>query len=292
MADQKYLLFKARLKKSIPALSPAERRVGDYILNHPERVLNGTVRTIAEDVQVSTATVVRFCHSCGFEGLTDLKLSLRREQKELLETEQPAKFFDVRKDDSLHLVKQKILGYHNMIIQNMLSDWNEEAYTFAADAIANAEKVLIMGEGGSRSSALNLFYVLSNLGVVCETYMDSVFEIMKVGQLTERDVAIGVTYTGRLRNTIESLRAAKERGATTIGLIGISDSPVVPYVDIFLNTTKLDKDYYDSALSVRISENLVIEILAMLIAIRLDKAIVPAVSDKHIISTRRVKDTE
>ena len=292
MSEGKYLLFKARLKKVLPKLSASERTVGSYIMNHPEQVIDSSVRALAEAANVSTATVVRFCHSCGFEGLGDLRLSLRREQRELQETEESARYIDVRRDDSIQLVKQKILGYHNMIVRDMLSDWNLEAYTYAADAVAGAGKVIIMGEGGSRSTAMNLFYVLSNLGIVCETYMDSVFEIMKVGQLKEGDVAIGVTYTGRLRSTIESLQLAKERGATTIGLIGVLDSPIIPYVDILLNTTELEKDYYDSALSIRISENLVVELLATLVAMRKERAVAPALSDKHVISIRRVKDEE
>lgn len=292
MEKQKYLLFDARLKKALPSLSSAERQVGDYILANPEKVIDGTTRTISEEAGVSTATVVRFCRSCGFEGLTDLKLSLRREQKQLLETEKSAKYVNVQKDDSIQMIKQKILGYHDMIVQHMLSNWNVDAYTFAAGAITDARHVLIMGEGGSRCSALCLFYTLTNLGIDCAFYEDSVFEIMKVGQLGKEDVAIGITYTGRLKNTIDSLKLAKERGATTIGLIGNSESPAVDNVDIFLKTTEITKDYYDSALSIRISENVVIEILSMLIAMRLDKAIEPTVSGDHIISIRRIKESE
>jgi len=288
MSNSSCLIFTARLKDAYPSLSDMEKCVADYMLKNPEGMVNATARDIADACGVNTATVIRFCKSCGFSGLSELKMSLRREYVVPDEGTTSTKYLDVMKNDSISIIRQKVLGYHNLIISNMLSDWNLDAYSLAVDALIQAKRVLIIGEGGSRCSAICLFHILTNLGLSCETYMDSVFEIMRVGSLEENDVVIGITFTGRLRNTVDSLKLAKERHATTIGLVGYLHSPIMDYVDILLNTTKIKKGYYDSALSIRVSEIAVIEILSTLLAMRLDRPIEPTTDPHHVVSIRRI----
>ncbi len=126
------------------------------------------------------------------------------------------------------------------------------------------------------------------MGVNCEIYTDPVFEIMKVSTLKEGDVAIGISFTGRLRDTVESLKLAKEQGAVTIGFVGDPESPIMKYVDIPLTTAKLSKDYYDSALSIRVSEFVVMEILCTLISMRLERPMGPTTGREHVVSIRRI----
>lgn len=284
MSEQGYLLFTAHIQEAYKHLSGTERKLADYMLKNPQAILTATARSLAEELNVSTATVVRFCRSCGFSGLTDLKLSLQREYAALCLDGGQAVLGKLKRDDSVSVVKQKVLGYHNMIINIMLSNWNETAYEDAVEAILKANRIIILGEGGSRCSAMCLFSILTNLGLNCESYMDSVFEIMKVSSLREGDVVIGITFTGRLRNTLESMQLAKQRGAVTIGMVGYLESPIIPYVDILLNTTNLKKDYYDSALGTRISEIAVIEVLTTLLSIRLDRPI----KEPTAVAIRRV----
>jgi DNA-binding MurR/RpiR family transcriptional regulator len=291
MPDKKYLIFTSRLTQAYPNLSASEKQVADYMLAHPDQIADATASSLAQMIGTSTATIIRFSRSCGFSGLTDMKLSLKREYM-VLNTDDESKYMDIKRGDSVAMIKQKVLGYHNMVINNMLSSWNEDAYTLAADALINAKRILIFGEGGSRSTALCLFHILSNLGLFCETYMDSVFEIMNVDSMTPDDVLIGISYTGRLRNTVDSLNLAKKRGATTIGLVGFLNTPMIEYVDILLNTTRINKDYYDSALSVRISEMAVIEILSALLAVRLNRAVESDIAEDHIVSLRRITKEE
>lgn len=260
-----YLLFTAHIKDAYSNLTKKERIIADYMLANTEKLLAATAEDIGKATGTSAATVIRFCRSCGFNGLTELKLSLKKEYR--IVDPNPARTLDnsLKGDDKVAIIKQKVLGYNNLVINNMLSDWNIAAYDMAVDAISKAKRVLVIGEGGSRSSALALFYMLLNIGINCEMYMDSVYEIVKVDCLEKDDVVIGITYTGRLKNTIDSMRLAKKKGACTIGLIGYLNSPAMDYVDIVLNTTSLNKEYYDSELSVRISEMVVLEILATLL---------------------------
>lgn len=290
--EHSFLLFSSRIREAYPKLTKSERLIADWLMADPRRVLDATARSISEALDVSPATVVRFCRSCGWYGLADLKLSVQKESRHLSESDRESRYLDVHPDDSVSLVREKVLEYHNRIINDMMTGWNERAYEDATEAIISANRIIVMGAGGSRCTAMGLFHILTNLGLNCELYSDTVFEIMKVGTLKECDVAIGISFTGRLRDTVQSMKLAQEQGALTIGIVGDLESPIVRYSNILLNTTQLTKDYYDSALSIRVSEFIVMEILCTMISSRLKQSLGPTTSRQHVVSIRRIWDDE
>ena len=65
-----------RVKASIPALPPAEQRVARLLLLDARAFASLPVSELAERSHVSKPTVVRFCRSVGYDGLTDFKRKL------------------------------------------------------------------------------------------------------------------------------------------------------------------------------------------------------------------------
>ena len=65
-----------RIKASLPSLAPAEQRVGKLVLADPRAFANLPVTELADRSHVSKPTVVRFCRSMGYDGLSDFKLKL------------------------------------------------------------------------------------------------------------------------------------------------------------------------------------------------------------------------
>ena len=65
-----------RIRASIPALPPAEQRVAKLVLLDPRSFASLPVTELAERSHVSKPTVVRFCRSVGYDGLTDFKRKL------------------------------------------------------------------------------------------------------------------------------------------------------------------------------------------------------------------------
>ena len=57
-----------RIRSSYAALRPSEQKVADYILSDPDRSAKCTISEIADAVQVSQPTVIRFVQALGFDG--------------------------------------------------------------------------------------------------------------------------------------------------------------------------------------------------------------------------------
>ena len=79
----------------VESLNETETYVYNYVVKNTKKVLNESIRVLANNTHVSTATVMRFCKKMGCEGFTELKYRLK-EIEEVQETDQEEKndFYD------------------------------------------------------------------------------------------------------------------------------------------------------------------------------------------------------
>lgn len=74
----------------VGSLNEAELCVYNYVVKNMKHVLNLSVRELADEAHVSTATVMRFCKKMGFSGFSELKYKIREtmEQQETIKNEE------------------------------------------------------------------------------------------------------------------------------------------------------------------------------------------------------------
>src|SRR5262245_30917701 len=72
-------LLLAKIEGSLDTLSPNDRRIADYLLSAFPRVAWATVETVASDVGVSKAAVVRFSSRLGYDGFAELQREMQQE---------------------------------------------------------------------------------------------------------------------------------------------------------------------------------------------------------------------
>ncbi|WP_295131381.1 MurR/RpiR family transcriptional regulator [uncultured Catenibacterium sp.] len=70
----------------VESLNETETYVYNYVVKNTKKVLNESIRELANNTHVSTATVMRFCKKMGCEGFTELKYRLK-ESEEVQERE-------------------------------------------------------------------------------------------------------------------------------------------------------------------------------------------------------------
>ena len=69
-----------RVRSTYAALRPSEQKVADFVLANPERCAKASIGELAEWVQVSQPTVIRFVQALGFDGYRHFKYCLARSQ--------------------------------------------------------------------------------------------------------------------------------------------------------------------------------------------------------------------
>jgi len=76
MADQSFL---ARVRRKLPDLHPAERRLGELVCDFPGELASYSASELAELAQVSNATVTRFVRRLGYASYEDARRDARAE---------------------------------------------------------------------------------------------------------------------------------------------------------------------------------------------------------------------
>ena len=68
--------FRERYANALSKLTPTERKIGDYLIRHPDDVVDASAVQIAAASGSSDATVIRTVQTLGYSGLRELKREL------------------------------------------------------------------------------------------------------------------------------------------------------------------------------------------------------------------------
>lgn len=247
--------------------SKSDKRLADFLLEHPNCVDSETASSLGEHVGVSPATVVRFCRKLGFEGLADMKQSAAyRNYIESTTTD-----MDLVKGDDADTVKNKVIQYMKMIVDQLQISLNPKLLQKAADMISDAEHVVILAEGGSGTIARAAYDILLKLAIPCRLVEDIMFQMMEISMMGEKDVLFIIVNSGRTYNILQNAEYAKERGIPIIGIVGPKNSPLSKYLDVELSTSMFNSSYFSDISAARLCELATVSIIHSILALTRDE---------------------
>ena len=217
-----------RIRSSYPSLAMSEKRVADWVMGQPEKILELSMAQVARECGVSDTTVLRFCRNAGFQGYTDLKLSIARD------VVSPTQVIhnDISEGDAPATIARKVFLSNIQAIYDTMEVLDEDALIAAIDMINNARTVLLVGVGTSAPVVQSLYNMLMRVGLNCKVQTDSYLQLMEVALLGPGDVVIAVSQSGTSMDPVLTLKEAKKNGASTICITGNAQSPITKYADI------------------------------------------------------------
>ena len=276
-----------RIKASLPSLAPAEQRVGKLVLADPRAFAKLPVTELADRAHVSKPTVVRFCRSVGYDGLSDFKLKLAGSVSEGV----PFIHRSVDADDKTSDIAVKVIDNTVAAFLKYRNDASFFALEHAAKALADTQKtnrrIEFYGVGNSGIVAQDAQHKFFRLGVNAIAYSDGHMQVMSASMLRPGDCAVIISNSGRTRDLMDACDIAKKQGATTI-VITASGSPLASAGHIHLTADHPEGyDKYSPMVS-RLLHLLIIDILATTVALRIGEALQPALRDmKKNLSSKR-----
>ncbi len=267
-----------RIKASLPSLAPAEQRVGKLVLADPRAFANLPVTELADRAHVSKPTVVRFCRSMGYDGLSDFKLKLAGSVSEGV----PFIHRSVDADDKTSDVAVKVIDNTVAAFLKYRNDASAFALEHAAQALADTHKsgrrIEFYGVGNSGIVAQDAQHKFFRLGLNTIAYSDGHMQVMSASMLQPGDCAVIISNSGRTRDLMDACDIAKKRGATTI-VITASGSPLASSGHIHLTADHPEGyDKYSPMVS-RLLHLLIIDILATTVALRIGEELQPLLRD-------------
>lgn len=219
-----------RIRSSYPVLATSELRVANWVLQQPEKIMHLSMAQVAQACGVSDTTVLRFCRNAGFQGYTDLKLSIARD----LVSPTQVIHDDIAPGDGPAVIARKVFISNIQALYDTLEVLNEDALTRAIDLLTSARRILIVGVGTSAPIVQNMYNMLMRLGLQCKAQTDSYLQLMEVALLGPGDVVVAVSQSGSSIDPVLTIKQARENGAATICITGNAQSPITEYADITL----------------------------------------------------------
>jgi RpiR family carbohydrate utilization transcriptional regulator len=267
-----------RIKASLPSLAPAEQRVGKLVLQDPRAFANLPVTQLADRAHVSKPTVVRFCRSVGYDGLSDFKLKLAGSVSEGV----PFIHRSVDADDKTTDVMVKVIDNTVAAFLKYRNDASASALDQAVQALAQThstgKRIEFYGVGNSGIVAQDAQHKFFRLGMNTIAYSDGHMQVMSASMLSQGDCVVVISNSGRTRDLMDACDIAKKRGATTI-VITASASPLATAGQIHLTADHPESyDRYSPMVS-RLLHLLIIDILATTVALRIGETLQPALRE-------------
>ena len=260
-----------RVKASLSSLAPAEQRVGKLVLGDPRAFANLPISTLADRAHVSKPTVVRFCRSMGYDGLSDFKLKLAGSVNEGV----PFIHRSVDADDKTGDVMVKVIDNTVAAFLKYRNDAStgpiEKAATALAETFTTGRRIEFFGAGNSGIVAQDAQHKFFRLGVNAIAYSDGHMQVMSASLLGPGDCVVIISNSGRTRDLMDACDIARKNGATTI-VITASGSPLASAGQIHLAADHPEGfDRYSPMVS-RLMHLMIIDILATCVALRIGGA--------------------
>ena len=245
-----------KLKFLYPSFTKSQKRMADMLIEEYEAVSKFTISKFAEATGSSIASVVRFCTRLGLSGFLELKQQLINAHESAYDNGANR----IQKNDSAAQIFRKISNQMMKTLQDTLILCDED-FDRAIDVLANAGQVSLFGVGDAWVVCEMAHIKFQRIGLPCFASSDIAMSLAQASLMKKGDLAIGVSFSGETRLVIDSLRIAKEQGATTLAIVQSAKCELVKYADLIIYTATVDHTPGNNEIARRTAEFAVIDTL-------------------------------
>ncbi|VWD63504.1 transcriptional regulator [Burkholderia lata] len=234
--------MESRIARLMPTLTPAHRRVAEFVRTNLVRAATMRIDEFAAAVDVSVATANRFARALGFDGYPHFRASLVPDLEAIfapverlrsaLESEAPGA-----------QALGTALAREAENIEACFRALDPHACDLAVKAIVDADRVFILGYGSSG-------YLASLMEHGLIPYRNNVRALSTGGgpehaarllfDVTARDLVIAIAFPRYVRDTITQAERAHQQGARLLALTDSPASPLAGFADasLFVNAKR------------------------------------------------------
>lgn len=246
-------------------LRRSEKQVADYILSHMEEAADLPLDRLAYSAKVSQPTVLRMLKALGFNGYKDFRYQLVAEFARETDREKPDQImygYTLSRQDTLEEIPIKMAATTQRMMEETLKNFSGKSYQKAVQKLKKARLIDIYSVENSEVTAMDLLTKLLYLGLPCRHFSDYYFQRISAGSLTSEDVAVGISYSGESKDTVDVMRTARKAGACMIVITNFRDSTIAKYADILICTSQ-EQFFYGDAIFSRTTQLLIVDMIYM-----------------------------
>lgn len=224
--------FLTNLNQHFDSFTHSQKLTSNYLTDHMTEFAFSTLESLAEKIDVSTTTIIRFSRALGYKGFSEMQRDIQAElkQKESL----PGRLADMPPISDNHLLRA---FFENDMknIRKTLEVQRDEDLKKAVEIISGAKNIYVLG---MRSSFAVAHYMASQLGEIKK----HVNLIQSIGMIYpeeivgagEGDVCIAYLFPRYSKVAATMITWLREHGAKVILITSMNYGAVSGYGDVIL----------------------------------------------------------
>lgn len=255
---------KDKIKEKMYALTNAEKKIANYVLDNYEDFLSDNITELAENADVSDATVVRFCRKIGYKGYQDFKVNAAKDMLPKEKHFNPA----LKEHDDSTAICNKIFNSEISVLNRTLAALDIKTIENAADLIYKSKKIFFFGTGASLLVGKDALHKFMKIGIRTYVYEDSELQLMASSLMQEGDLAIGISHSGSSQVVYKCLKNAKNNRASTIAIVSREKTPLAKISNLVIKTASEVTMFQSESVSSRIAQLAIIDSLIAIVAFK------------------------
>lgn len=229
------------ISKFSASLSKGEKKIADFIIANYNDIPNYSIKTFSKKAEVSESSIIRFSQKIGFTGYSELKIGCAT--LAVTESQKSLHFKHIVTEEQLinqEFTVQNILEVYQIntarTIESNLNALNPDTLETIVQLFLQKDAIYFVGEGQSGITAFNAYSKIKTImqNVHCS---HNRYDIVNDSYLlTENDLVIAVSQSGKTPVVVEFCAKAQDIGAKVVSLTTnqdsdlykVSDYPLIP----------------------------------------------------------------
>lgn len=215
-------------------LSRSRRQLIRAILDNHDETYFLSSREMAKRYNVDAATIVRTVQALGYERFADFAADLRQHFVKQITPYRVLKAATREKRSVTDQIRHSV-ERDTESLSVLRSGLDADRVVELAKTIHRSRRILVTGVDLAASLAWFLAYSLMPLGFDAEAPVGSTGNLQhKIDVLTNKDLLIAISFGRCLRETVEAVLRARERGVPTFGITDSDTTPLAMHCDAYL----------------------------------------------------------
>ena len=249
-----------KLREASKGFTITEKEIAKHILDDPTLVEKLSIHELAKKTFASPSTIVRMCHHTGYAGYKEFRKAVT---SELLLREQNRKIEqrELGRPDSLEAIVETITYKNIMSLEDTKNLVDLDVMRQCITMIQNARVVYMFGMGASLCAAKDAYLKFLRLNKLCIVNEDWHSQLIQARNATKEDLGIVFSYSGNTVEVVECMKTLRQNQTPIIAITRCVSSPVSELADQKLYTTANESLFRSGAMSSRISQLNIVDIL-------------------------------
>ncbi len=231
--------FHRRIEQHYPKLTKSEQRIASFLLSNHDQAAFLPAAELAERLDISEATIVRFAKSIGYDGFP----KLRRDLQEIFRvrvtpaTRLQRKLADLQSGEG-HVLR-KMIDMELQYLTEAEHSVSTADFDRAVQIALNAARVFVFGLGPSRLLAELVHLRLQRFGFTVYTLTESGRDLLEKLVLLKKDDAVLATGFHRVTGELTAvIQHAHTLGAKTVLITDMLAPVFKDRVDVILSARR------------------------------------------------------